>query len=198
VARKRQARKCTAHCTDGRPCSSYAVTGAVVCAAHGGQAGQVKRAAARRLAEADALAVWQRFSTNGEGPAPVDVLRELNKLTTEVIAFKNWAGGQLAALAAGDTDAMDPRTAARVALWERSLDMAARVLADVAKLGLIERHIAAQHDAAETWILAHRRVGERVYGVIDRSLRAMNLTEDQWRIAREVITRELAALAPGD
>ena len=80
-------------------------------------------------------------------------------------------------------------------MFRQVLRDAGRLLADVAKLGLIERHVAAQHDAEEAWILAHQRVGQKVFGVIDRALRAMNLTEEQWETAREVITRELAALA---
>lgn len=51
MARVRQARRCKARRTDGRPCGAYAIVGGVVCRAHGGAAPQVKRAARRRADE---------------------------------------------------------------------------------------------------------------------------------------------------
>jgi hypothetical protein len=61
MAKKRQARRCSAHRTDGRACGAYAVTGGTVCAAHGGQASQIKVAAARRQAEDQAAAALERW-----------------------------------------------------------------------------------------------------------------------------------------
>jgi hypothetical protein len=49
----RPAVRCKAHSArTGEPCRKFAVKGAVVCTVHGGSAGQVKRAAQRRLAAA--------------------------------------------------------------------------------------------------------------------------------------------------
>lgn len=48
MPRKRWALTCTAHRTNGEPCSAWAVTGAYVCVKHGGLAPQVRAAAARR------------------------------------------------------------------------------------------------------------------------------------------------------
>jgi hypothetical protein len=42
VARKRQARRCKARRTDGRPRKAYAILGGEVCAAHGGSSWRVK------------------------------------------------------------------------------------------------------------------------------------------------------------
>lgn len=50
----RQARRCSAHRTDGEPCLAWAMLGSVTCAAHGSRAPQVKRAAKRRVARAKA------------------------------------------------------------------------------------------------------------------------------------------------
>jgi hypothetical protein len=131
-------RRCVATASStGERCRKAPVRGATVCATHGGSVGRVKAAAARRVAESAALAVWQRH--NGDGPAPVDVVAELARLAAEITAFKDWAGDQLAALSAGDWAAMDPATAARVALFERSLDRAGRLLTDLARLGLDSR-----------------------------------------------------------
>jgi hypothetical protein len=134
TGRERMGRRCVATASStGEQCRKAPVRGATVCATHGGSVGRVKAAAARRVAESAALAVWQR---HGNGHEPVDVAAELARLTAEVTAFKDWAGSQLAALTAGEWDALDPGTAATLGLWERALDRAARVLADVARLGL--------------------------------------------------------------
>ena len=53
MARKRQARKCTAHRTDGKPCSAWAMIAQEVCHAHGGLAPQARYAAYVRQTEAD-------------------------------------------------------------------------------------------------------------------------------------------------
>lgn len=48
MARKRQARRCSARRTDGQPCRAYAVLGGEMCAAHGGSAPQVRDSALTR------------------------------------------------------------------------------------------------------------------------------------------------------
>ena len=67
MARKRQARRCKARRSDGQPCRAYAITGGVVCAAHGGRAPRVRQEArvrhvraALRVAFAKADARWRR------------------------------------------------------------------------------------------------------------------------------------------
>jgi len=51
VARVRQARRCHAHRSDGKPCRAWAITGGYVCMAHGGAAPQVRQEAAIRRFE---------------------------------------------------------------------------------------------------------------------------------------------------
>lgn len=46
--------RCSGHNSNGAPCGAWAVRGTAVCVAHGGAAPQVKKAAARRLAIAEA------------------------------------------------------------------------------------------------------------------------------------------------
>lgn len=61
MAKKRQARHCTAHRTDGAACGGWAVRGTTVCVAHGGRAKQVQAAAERARAEAIVTAAVARF-----------------------------------------------------------------------------------------------------------------------------------------
>ena len=50
MARRRQARRCTAHRPrDGLRCEAYAIVGGTVCWAHGGAASQVRAAATARV-----------------------------------------------------------------------------------------------------------------------------------------------------
>lgn len=51
VARVRPARPCSARRTNGQPCRAFAIVGGRVCRAHGGAAGQVRRAARLRVVE---------------------------------------------------------------------------------------------------------------------------------------------------
>ena len=51
MARKRQARRCTARRTNGQPCKAWAIDGGFVCMAHGGSAPQVRQEARVRKFE---------------------------------------------------------------------------------------------------------------------------------------------------
>src|SRR5271165_4804493 len=108
MARKRQARKCTGHCTDGRPCPNWAVTGGTVCSTHGGRAPQVKRKADERAAEAEAVIAYQRYSGNGDHP--VDVFSELADLLATVASFTLFATARIKGLSADQWAAFEPRT----------------------------------------------------------------------------------------
>lgn len=93
AGRPRPGRRCRAHRSDGAPCGAYAIVGATVCRAHGGAAPQVRRAAARRLAEAEAYRrLW------------VEAPQFLARLAEEDRARREWVAEVL-----GDFDADDPR-----------------------------------------------------------------------------------------
>jgi hypothetical protein len=132
------ARQCKGHKPDGSRCRGSASYGAVVCACHGASAPQVRNAAARRVAEAQALTVYERYAgpVNGQS-GTVDLLHELQRLVAEVVAFKDFAATLVRKLDANGWRALhDPHTAATVGMWERAADRAGRLLVDVSKLGL--------------------------------------------------------------
>jgi len=60
---------CRGHRGDGSPCKRWSIRGGYVCPSHGGAAGQVRRAAERRLLEIAAhrtLAAWLRSPAGRE------------------------------------------------------------------------------------------------------------------------------------
>src|SRR6266536_3657599 len=146
MARKRQRRRCKAQCADdGRPCPNWAMTGQQVCASHGGITRQAKAAAARRAAEAKAVEVYRAYSPNGDN-TPVDVVGELVDLVREVRRFRDFLGSRVSELSADQWSYEHPareRIAAEIGLYERALDRSGRLLADVARLGLLEELTAA-------------------------------------------------------
>jgi hypothetical protein len=77
-----------------------------------------------------------------------------------------------------------------VVLFERAMDRAAAFASMCAKLNIEDRIFRLQARINE-------EIGQQVFGVFDRSLRQMNLSEEQWQIAREVFPRELGAVADG-
>lgn len=119
----------------GQPCRNPPVTGATVCRMHGGSAPQVKRAGQRRLAESKA-----RRALDDIGIREVaNPLAELRALTGEVIAWKDALANHVAALDdryrhTDDKGAEQLR--AEVALYERAMDRAAKLLETWARLGL--------------------------------------------------------------
>ena len=82
MAKKRQAKHCSGHRTDGEPCSAWAMRGTNVCSAHGGRAPQVRAAAEERIAVEQAVA---RFALDLDG-TPLDeiAVREIRRSSAMV------------------------------------------------------------------------------------------------------------------
>jgi hypothetical protein len=82
MTRKRQAKHCTAHRTDGEPCEGWAMAGTTVCSAHGGKAPQVQAAAQARLVVEQAAA---RFGVDLDDTPPGQIaLREISRSSAMV------------------------------------------------------------------------------------------------------------------
>lgn len=192
--------QCEAHKRDGSRCRLSAVHGSTVCHKHGASARQVRDAAARRVSEAAVMRAYERYSLNGHGPEPVNVLDELAAVVTEIARFKDFLGSRLAALSADQWRFDHPdraRVRAEVELYGHALDRTSRVLVEVARLNIDLSAEARAREREQVARVVHAEVGAAVFGVFNRSLSQMSLTEDQWRIAREVFPRELAALSDG-
>jgi hypothetical protein len=149
-------RRCVATASStGERCRKAPVRGATVCATHGGSVGRVRAAAARRVAESAALAVYERHSPNGD--TPVDVGGALLELAAEVRRFTAWAGRRVETLTAADWRPDEPRAAAELALYERALDRSGRLLADLSRLKLEARLVRI----TELQVAALSRIVER-------------------------------------
>jgi hypothetical protein len=117
------------------------------------------------VAEAQALAMYERYTPDGHGSnghGPVDVLAELGRLVAEVRRFADFTGARVAALTAGDWRPDEPRAAAELALYERALDRAGRLLTEVTRLGLED--VGRERAMRDYWVA--RRVGERAAAIM--------------------------------
>lgn len=160
--------RCTASAkSTGSRCGQPVVPGAIVCRYHGGRAPQVAKAAARRVAVAEADRTLAALVP--DDPRPVgDVATELSRLASEVVAARKAAARMVA-----DLDAVaDPFTGAaapELALWSALVDKSTKLLGDMARLGIDARRQAVDENAAQmaatvirhamTWAAAEMRAG---------------------------------------
>lgn len=157
-------RRCAARSSrTGERCRRRPVAGATVCASHGGRAPQVRAAGRRRLAESKVRQALDEVGVRDvENP-----LAEFRALTGEVLAWKDALARHVAALEdryrfTDDKGAEQLR--AEVALYERALDRATRVLETWARLGIDAlladmqaRVTAAQVDTLTAGLDAYRK-----------------------------------------
>jgi hypothetical protein len=187
---KRQCRATAAG--TGERCRLPPIIGGFTCHKHGSSARQVKAAAARRVTEAKALAVWQAYSPNGEA-RPVDVLAELAHLVAVVTGFARFAEARLAALGEDDWQPDNPAreaVMAEVRMFERAQEAAGRILVDVAKLG-IEAAVVSQAERLE------RSRAERIVEAFEVALGVLDLPAGQRARAGAAMAAMLLHLTGG-
>lgn len=181
-ARKRQG---VGHC--GRPAGwGTGHPGTGHCKLHGGSTKNQTVAAERGRVEREAR---QLLAELGEAVPVTDPAGELQRVAGEVVAMKDAAARIVQGLSSmryvGATGAEQLR--AEVAVYERALDRAAKVLADMVKLGLEARQV---------------RLVEAQGALVAQAIRAilvdLNLTPEQQARVPEVVPRHLRALAVSD
>lgn len=130
-------RQCTGHRRDGARCRRSANRGATVCNSHGGAAPQVRAAAVRRQAEAQAAEVLGRWvpPLNGQS-ADVDVVAELARLVARSVSLSDYLTEHLAMMEAAEWAAPSEVTQARVHIWQVTVAQLRGMLVDVARLGI--------------------------------------------------------------
>lgn len=136
-------------------CPHPAIAGSTVCRMHGGSAPQVRRAARRRLAIAQADKELRDLDYE-----PVnDPIEELADIAGQAKALMEWSAARVAELS-NDLDYRDAKDVdqlkAVVGLYERAMDRAARLVEACARLGLDERRVQLEEGQAELVVAAMR------------------------------------------
>jgi hypothetical protein len=175
-------RTCKGHKTSGDPCTNYPMHGQLVCHAHGGRSPQAKKAASRRILEAQALELFGKTME----PEPVDnPLAAFSAFAGEVIAWKNLMRSLLQELTRADySDETGVEHArATVELYERAMDRANTVLSSFARLKIDDRLAAITEKQKQTIIRA-----------IDAALEEAGLDGDGKAAATRTVVRHLRAV----
>lgn len=134
----RQALKCSARRTNGKPCRAWAINGGTVCVAHGGAAKQVKAAAARNVAERQA----EKFlATIGEFEPVTDPLNQLQLLAGRAVKWMQVLEGIVADLHRIRYQTESEQLDARIVLYERAMDRCSKVLVEMSRLDIAERQL---------------------------------------------------------
>lgn len=162
----------------GGRCKKPAMRGGTVCLAHGGGAGQVRHAAAVRVAETETLAALASMKI-----VPVDdPLTELAKLAGEVLAWRDLLRARVARLAApGYTGAIGEQIRADVALYVAALERTEHVLVAIARCRIDERLARISERQADIVLTA-----------LDAGLQAADLDHRTRHVVRTTTARHLS------
>jgi|NGEPerStandDraft_6_1074524.scaffolds.fasta_scaffold21518_2 hypothetical protein len=177
--------RCTAtrHSTGDR-CKRWPTSGATVCRTHGSGAPQVKRAAARRIAEAKTVKILAKHGTIlGDD---LDPLTALQVVISQTIALKEDLIERVAALKADEMRYRDDHGGEQLRsewiLLERALDRCGKLLIDCARLNLDERLVRISEAQAAVVVavirgalldLGHDPAEDDVQLAVGRHLRAL-------------------------
>lgn len=161
--------KCSAHKSNGDPCGNWAIKGAKVCKNHGGRAPQVKAKAGVRILETRIAGELKRREITPV-TSPLAALQEVAGLSIAWMDAMQDELGKLAILDYQDAKAAEDVKPV-VALFERSMDRAANVLAKMVQLGIEDRVAKSAELEAEANLAAMR-------GLI-RAARETEASEDE-------------------
>ena len=159
----------------GRKCTTRAVAGYPLCQTH------LSNASIEEIALVRGKDVAFSEIT---GPMISNPLEELASLVSEVLIYKDYCAEQVAKLR-GDhryEGRSGEQLRAEVALYERSLDRAGKLLIEWSRLNIDERLMRIEEAKAAT-----------IIEVIRRSLASADLTDSQRKIAEATAIKELRA-----
>lgn len=162
--------KCTARKSSGDPCKNWAIKGAKVCKNHGGRAPQVKAKAGVRILETRISGELKRREITPV-TSPLAALQEVAGLSIAWMYAMQDELGKLAILDYSDAKAAEDVKPV-VALFERSMDRAAGVLAKMVQLGIEDRVAKSAELEAEANLAAMR-------GLIRAARQSPDATEDE-------------------
>lgn len=162
--------KCTAKKSSGDPCKNWAIKGAKVCKNHGGRAPQVKAKAGVRILETRIAGELKRREITPV-TSPLAALQEVAGLSIAWMDAMQDELGKLAILDYSDAKAAEDVKPV-VALFERSMDRAASVLAKMVQLGIEDRVAKSAELEAEANLAAMR-------GLIRAARQSPGATEDE-------------------
>jgi len=167
---------CSHVASTGRRCTSKAVEGYPLCQKHLSTAsiGEIALVRSKDLA-------FDKIT----GHYVDNPLEELANLVSEVMIYKDFCAQEVARLH-GEfryEGRGGEQLRAEVALYERSLDRAGKLLIEWAKLNIDERLMRIEEAKAAT-----------IIEIIRRSLSSAELTEDQRKLAEDTAIRELRNL----
>lgn len=147
-------RRCTARSKrSGERCRKAAIRGGGVCAMHGGSAGQVRRAAQRRLVESEAVRL---LGVEADIEPVTDPIASLALLAGEVQALKAVLRsllGEVRAFDGADRQVLD-RASALVHLYLAATERAEKMLTVLARLDLTDRSMTVDERTARGLVIA--------------------------------------------
>lgn len=169
--------RCTARSSrTGERCRKRPMVGSTVCYTHGGMAPQVRNAAERRRAEAEAEQVVRRLLWNPDAAPVTDSVGEMQRLAGSMRHAVDVLGANL-----DDPDDLDE---VKATAWLRVLRELRTLLADMKRLGIAE--YAVNVEAAKVKLMAV---------AFGRALDVLDPSPEDRQAATRVLLAELRSAA---
>lgn len=182
--------QCTKLKDDDTRCNNWSVKGLNICAKHGGNQPAIRELGQRVMRDKEERYKLAQLATKyGVNGAIENPLLALQVIAAEALAFKDFARDQVEKLEAEEwtyTDRqMIEQVRAMIQLYERAMDRAGKLLADMARINIDERLAQVTERQADITAI-----------VLETVLRRLDLG-DRVVEARNLIGHEFKALAAG-